>query len=73
MLLRNLHPPSLCNGTKLVVTKLLPNVIKAKVLTGSGKGEEVMIPRIPSFPPQVIWHSASRDFSFQCAFALPCQ
>ncbi|GBM26089.1 hypothetical protein AVEN_12848-1 [Araneus ventricosus] len=27
MFLRNLHPPSLCNGTRLCIKKLMPNII----------------------------------------------
>jgi PIF1-like helicase len=35
ILLRNLHPQEgLCNGTRLVVTRLLPNCVEAKILGG---------------------------------------
>lgn len=34
MLLRNINPPILCNGTRLRVKKLLPNIIEATILTG---------------------------------------
>ncbi|GBM06759.1 hypothetical protein AVEN_63002-1 [Araneus ventricosus] len=34
ILLRNLHPPSLCNGTRLCIKKLMPNIIKATIMTG---------------------------------------
>ena len=47
MILRNLDPPRLCNGTRMVVKQLLPHVIEATILTGVGKGEDVFIPRIP--------------------------
>lgn len=50
MMLRNLDPPKLCNGTRLIITQMHPNVIEAKILTGSSKGELVMIPRIPFLP-----------------------
>jgi len=47
MLLRNLNTKKgLCNGTRLVVENMKTNVIKARVLTGSAKGEKVLIPRI---------------------------
>ncbi|GFW67307.1 ATP-dependent DNA helicase [Trichonephila clavipes] len=49
MLLRNLNPPKLCNGTKLQV-KNLHNVIEATILTGKYEGEVVFIPRIPLIP-----------------------
>ena len=72
MLLRNLRPPTLCNGTKMVVTKLLPNVIKAKILTGSGKGEEVMIPRIPliSSPSDLAFSFKRLQFPVRLCFAM---
>ena len=47
ILLRNLHPPRLCNGTRLVVTQLLSSIIEAVILTGPAKGEHAFIPRIP--------------------------
>ncbi|UYV60494.1 hypothetical protein LAZ67_1001322 [Cordylochernes scorpioides] len=50
MLLRNLDPPKLCNGTRLCVKRLLPNVIEATILTGKENGKDVLIPRIPLIP-----------------------
>lgn len=51
ILLRNLSPPKLCNGTRLRVTNLQRNVIEAEILTGCGSGDVVFIPRIPiNFP-----------------------
>ncbi|GBN90842.1 hypothetical protein AVEN_35731-1 [Araneus ventricosus] len=50
MLLRNLAPTEgLCNGTRLIVTKLQRNVIEAKRI-GSVNGETYFIPRIPLNP-----------------------
>jgi ATP-dependent DNA helicase PIF1 len=47
MLLRNIRPAAgLCNGTRLQVVRLDKYIIVAKVLTGPGKGEHAMIPRI---------------------------
>jgi hypothetical protein len=34
ILLRNLNPPQLGNGTRLVIKKLIKNVIKAIILNG---------------------------------------
>lgn len=50
MLMRNLDAPRLCNGTRLRITQLGRNIISATILTGVGKGENVMIPRIPIIP-----------------------
>nr|XP_043633624.1 uncharacterized protein LOC122604826 [Erigeron canadensis] len=47
MLLRNLNQTEgLCNGTRLIVTQLLPKVIEAQVITGTMIGHRVYIPRI---------------------------
>ncbi|XP_076918697.1 uncharacterized protein LOC143579202 [Bidens hawaiensis] len=44
-LLRNLNPTDgLCNGTRLIVTKLLPRIIEAKIMTGNRIGHRVYIP-----------------------------
>ncbi|KAJ8891752.1 hypothetical protein PR048_004305 [Dryococelus australis] len=50
MLLSNLNPPKLCNGSRLKVVALQKNIIKAKMLTGYGKGDTVFIPWIPIIP-----------------------
>ncbi|GFV00213.1 ATP-dependent DNA helicase [Trichonephila clavipes] len=47
MLIRNIDAPRLCNGTTLIVKKLMQHVIQATILTGCAKGEDVFIPRIP--------------------------
>lgn len=36
ILMRNLNPPNLCNGTKLIVTKLMKYIIEAEIITGPG-------------------------------------
>jgi len=50
ILLRNLKAPKLCNGTRLAVKRLMPNLIEATILTGKAKGEVVLIPRISLIP-----------------------
>ncbi|XP_015370901.1 PREDICTED: uncharacterized protein LOC107166657 [Diuraphis noxia] len=50
LLLRNLSPPKLCNGTPLRIIGLQKNLIEAIIMTGSAKGESVLIPRIPMIP-----------------------
>lgn len=47
MLLRNLNQSvGLCNGTRLIITKLDRVMIEACVMTGSGIGKIVYLPRI---------------------------
>ncbi|KAI3735079.1 hypothetical protein L6452_14567 [Arctium lappa] len=47
MLLRNINQlAGLCNGTRMIVTQLLPRIIEAKVITGTHIGHKVYIPRI---------------------------
>ena len=48
MALRNLsYEDGVSNGTRLICTDLLRNVIKATVITGPNTGKSVFIPRIP--------------------------
>ena len=47
ILLRNLNQSiGLCNGTRLIVSKLGDRVIDARVISGSKVGETVLIPKI---------------------------
>ena len=47
MLLRNLAPEKgLCNGTRLVITKLRPHVVEANIAVGAYAGRTAFIPRI---------------------------
>ncbi|GJT69723.1 DNA helicase [Tanacetum coccineum] len=48
MLLRNINiAGGLCNGTRLIVTQLLPKVIEARIITGTRVSQKVFLPRIP--------------------------
>lgn len=47
MLLRNVSPPALCNGTRLVVKASHNNVIEATIIIGVYAGTSYFIPRIP--------------------------
>ncbi|XP_051780755.1 ATP-dependent DNA helicase PIF1-like [Erpetoichthys calabaricus] len=47
MLLRNLNTKKgLCNGTHLIITRMLEHMLEAKIVTGKRAGETVLIPRI---------------------------
>ena len=50
ILLRNLSAPNLCNGTRLRINNVSPNIITATVLTGSAKDQQVIIPKLPIIP-----------------------
>ncbi|KAI3505740.1 hypothetical protein L1887_27949 [Cichorium endivia] len=46
LLLRNMDPANgLCNGTRLIVSQLLPYVIEASIMTGTCVGKRVYVPR----------------------------
>jgi len=50
MLLRNLSPPSMGNGTRLLIKELKNNLIVATIITGPAAGQLAHIPRIPMIP-----------------------
>jgi ATP-dependent DNA helicase PIF1 len=53
ILLHNLNPPRLCNGTRLVIKKIMKNVIEAIILNEKFRGENILLPRIPIIPTDV--------------------
>lgn len=51
ILLRNLSPPSMCNGIRLLVKELKDNLIVVTIITGPATaGQLAYIPRIPTIP-----------------------
>ncbi|UYV79871.1 hypothetical protein LAZ67_18000944 [Cordylochernes scorpioides] len=73
MLLRNLNTKrGLCNGTRLVVTKLLPNLIIAKVRTGTAVDQSVFIPRVYLAPihSEIPFILRRGQFPVKLAFAM---
>ncbi|GBP59680.1 hypothetical protein EVAR_39837_1 [Eumeta japonica] len=70
IMLRNLNQLKLCNGTRSVITKLMTNVIKAMILKGKFKGEEVLIPRIPMIPSDMPFEFKRIQFPIRLAFAM---
>ncbi|UYV61151.1 hypothetical protein LAZ67_1003601 [Cordylochernes scorpioides] len=73
MLLRNLNTKrGLCNGTRLVVTKLLPNLITAKVRTGTAVDQSVFIPRVYLAPihSEIPFILRRGQFPVKLAFAM---
>jgi len=70
ILLRNLDPPRLCNGTRLSIKQLFPHIIEATILTGCAKGEDVFIPRIPLIPTDLPFDFKRLQFPVRLAFAM---
>ena len=70
LLLRNLNAPKLCNGTRLSVKKLMPNLIEGTIINGKYKGEDVLIPRIPMIPTDLPFTFKRLQFPVRLAFAM---
>ena len=70
MLLRNMDPPMLCNGTRLQVTGLQDNIVEATILTGEYNGEKVMIPRIPINPTGFPFDFQRKQFPLTVSFSM---
>lgn len=70
ILLRNLNPPTLCNGTRLRIISLKLNVIEAAVITGCAAGDNVFIPRIPMIPSDYPFRFKRLQFPVKICFAI---
>jgi len=70
MLLRNLDPPEMCNGTRLSVKNPYSHIIEATILTGCARGTGVFIPRIPLIPTDLPFHFKRLQFPVRLAFAM---
>ncbi|XP_053567008.1 LOW QUALITY PROTEIN: uncharacterized protein LOC128656868 [Bombina bombina] len=72
MLLRNLNTKRGCNGTRLIVKDLKPNLIIAEVLTGTAQNQMVFIPRIDLAPAntELPFILRRRQFPIKLAFAM---
>ncbi|XP_076060340.1 ATP-dependent DNA helicase Pif1-like [Oratosquilla oratoria] len=46
MVMRNICPPKLCNGSRVIVTNLKKYIIVGKILGGTHRDEQVLLPRI---------------------------
>lgn len=73
MLLRNIDQSSgLCNGTRLIITRLGNRVIEAMVLSGKMAGQKVFIPRMTLTPsdPRIPFKFQRRQFPVVLSFKL---
>ncbi|XP_019170957.1 PREDICTED: uncharacterized protein LOC109166458 [Ipomoea nil] len=73
MLLRNIdHSLGLCNGTRLVITRLSEHVIEAKIMTGDNAGSSVLIPRMSMSPSdtRLPFKFQRRQFPLMLSYAM---
>ncbi|KEH17653.1 PIF1-like helicase [Medicago truncatula] len=73
MLLRNLdQSEGLCNGTRLIVTKLTTHVLEAKIMGGNHHGNIIYIPRMDMSPSQSPWPFKlnKRQFSIVVSYSM---
>ena len=70
MLLRNLDPPKLCNGTRLCVKSFSRYIIEATITTGFSKGEDVFLPRIPFISTNLPFEFKRLQFPIRVSFAM---
>jgi hypothetical protein len=68
MLLRNIDPPKLCNGTHLIIKQMNNNVIEATILTGQAKDNNFFF-QVSPLNLQTV-QSVSNGYSFPSAPAL---
>ena len=69
ILLRNLYPSVLCNGTRLCVKDLYSHLTEATILTGCAKVRDVFIPRIPPILTDLFYDVKRIQFPIRLAFA----
>ncbi|KAH1035128.1 hypothetical protein GYH30_055207 [Glycine max] len=73
MLLRNLDQmQGLCNGTRLVITRLVKHVIATEIISGKNLGDNVYIPRMSMSPSQSPWpfKLLRRQFPIMLSYAM---
>ena len=70
MILRNLDPPNLCNGTRCVVKTVMQNVIEVTPITGPACGKNFFIPRIPLIPTDLPFRFKRLQFPLKICFSM---
>ncbi|KAF1892315.1 hypothetical protein Lal_00010780 [Lupinus albus] len=73
MLLRNIdQSEGLCNGTRLVVTRMTNHVLETKIMSGKNIGNVTYIPRLSMSPSQCLWPFTliRRQFLITMSYAM---
>eukprot|EP00106_Octopus_bimaculoides_P011078 XP_014778520.1 PREDICTED: uncharacterized protein LOC106875070 [Octopus bimaculoides] len=70
MLLRNLDASKLCNGTRLIVKKMISTLLETTILTGKASGEPVFIPRVPLIPSDMSFQYKRLQFPLKLSFEM---
>ncbi|XP_031097006.1 uncharacterized protein LOC116001257 [Ipomoea triloba] len=73
MLLRNIdHSMGLCNGTRLIITRLSDHVVEAKIVTGNNADKIVLIPRMSMTPTdtRLPFKFQRRQFPLMLSYAM---
>jgi ATP-dependent DNA helicase PIF1 len=73
MLMRNLdQSEGLCNGTRIIITKMETYVLEAKIMSGKYEGNVVYIPRMDCSPSQSPWpfKLSRRQFPIIVCYAM---
>ncbi|XP_076069758.1 uncharacterized protein LOC143041634 [Oratosquilla oratoria] len=66
MVIRNIRPPKLCNGTRIMVTNLQKNIIVGKILSGVYR-EQVLLPLESTNTPV---HFKRKQFPVKLSYAM---
>ena len=70
ILLRILNLPQLCNDTRLIIKKLMKNVIEAIILIGKLQGGNILLPWIPIIFTDMPIQFKRLQFPIILAFAM---
>ncbi|XP_019159998.1 PREDICTED: uncharacterized protein LOC109156599 [Ipomoea nil] len=73
MILRNIdHTLGLCNGTRLIVTRLADHVLEGQIMCGTNAGTRVLIPRMSLTPsdPRLPFKFQRNQFALMISYAM---
>ena len=70
ILLRNIEPPRLCNGTRFVIKNMYANVIEAIIITVTFEGQEVFKPKIPMTTSNYQFECIRLQFPVRLSFSI---